>query len=171
MTKREIEETFTKYENMLHKLAYGYARSYGRTEEEMFSHACETFMKVCDTFDSSRGVSISTYLHAAVRNSLGTYVQKNDLPKDTVFVDQPAEGPSPRQSLIAKEWLADLSDECKMVAMIILNGPAEILDIPKAATPRAVKGALQRHLRKLGWSWPKIWETISEMKHAVRTFE
>ena len=54
--------------------------------------------------------------------------------------------------------------------MIILNGPAEVLDLGSGViTPKRVKGALRRYLRnEKGWSWPKIWDTFTALKAEVK---
>lgn len=94
--------------------------------------------------------------------------KKNDLPPDPKTYQEPSSMMTPSRALEIKEWLEGLSDECHEVAMIILNGPTEVLDIPLTAGKKMVMGALRRHLREeKKWSWPKIWGTFQEIKAEV----
>jgi len=87
---------------------------------------------------------------------------------DDICLRDESHNHTPAETIMFKEWLAGLSNECREVAMIILNGPAEVLDIPLTAGKKIVMGALRRHLRETkSWSWPHIWNVLRETKQSV----
>jgi len=171
MTSKKFNTAlFEKYSPMLHKLSHQCASRCGRPEEDAFGEASELFMLAVCEYDEERGAAFGTYLYSVAKNGLGDWGKKNDLPPDPELLPEPiAAMPDPCKVLMVKEWLMNLSDECKEVASIILNGPAEVLDLTTMNTTKAVRGALYKHLRDIGWSWPKIWSTFQEMKKEVAT--
>ena len=172
MTKKQATILFTKYTPMLHKLSHHCATRCGRPEEEVFGQACYLFMQATRTFDSSRNASFGTHLFTCVGRSLQDWARKYDLPQDPNELPDKADESvaDPRKAMIVKEWLENLSQECREVAMIILNGPAEVLDLSASNSARVVRGALWSFLRrKKKWSRPLIWRTFREMKKEVAT--
>jgi len=169
MTRKQINSQFEQHTALLHKLSHLYANRCGRPEKDVFQQACYLFMQATEGFIPERGVKFVTYLYPCVQNGLIDWGKKNDLPPDPVTIpDQMALTPTPDKALMMKEWIEDLSDECREVAMIILNGPAEVLDIPLTAGKKIIMGALRRHLRETkDWSWPHIWNVLRETKRSV----
>jgi len=170
MTKKETTEQFMKYVKLLHKLSHQTASRCERPEADVYGQACFLFMKAASGYRKDRG-AFGTYMFVVVKNGLASWGVKNDLPPDPEMYVEPQHEQHPRRALEFKEWLANLSEEVREVAMIILNGPMEILDIPFAATPKQVRGALYRYLRGKGWEWKKVWGTIREMKSQVALIE
>ena len=169
MTHKQINKQFEQYTPLLHKLSHQSASRCGRPEEDVFQQACYLFMQAAGSFDPKQGVKFGTYLYPCIRNGLIEWGRKNDLPRDPEMIpDQITGTPSPDKAVMMKEWLEGLSEECHEVAMIILNGPAEVLDLTAGMTPKAIRGALRRYLRnEKNWSWPKIWGAIRTMKSEV----
>jgi len=171
MTRKQINAQFEQYTPLLHKLSHRYANRCGRPEKDVFQQACYLFMQATESFDPERGAKFGTYLYPCVQHGLIDWSKENALPLDPETIpDQMAEAPSPDKALMVKEWIEGLSDECREVAMIILNGPAEVLDIPLTAGKKIIMGALRRHLRETkAWSWPHIWNVLRETKRSVAT--
>ena len=167
MTKRQTTRLFTKHEKMLHKLAYQCARRCGREEPEVFQQACLIFMRATSSYNPARA-GFGTYLWMMVHNCLIEWAKRNDLPPENGEVPEVTHDLNPRRTLELKEWLEELSEECREVAKIILSGPSEVLDLTgQTLCPKAVRGALVRHLRSEGWHWSKVWRTMRKMKTAV----
>jgi len=127
-------------------------------------------MQATESFDPAQGKQFRPYLQSMVHNRLIEWAMKYDLPPDPeTSPELTTDIPDPRKTLMVKEWLAGLSEECREVAMIILNGPAEVLELGTGMiVPKAVRGALRHHLRARGWSWPKIWGTFAALKAEVK---
>lgn len=169
MTRKQINTQFVKYTPLLHKLSHQTASRCRRPEEDVFQQACFLFMQATESFNESKG-KFGTYLFSRVRNGLSDWGKKNDLPKDPADLPETFTSLTARDNAMFHDWLSGLKEEVHEVAMIILNGPTEVLDIAGTAGRKAVLGALRRHLRKnKGWSWPKIWTVIRETKAAVAT--
>lgn len=170
MTKQQIQQHFERHELLLHKLSHRCASRCGRPEDEVYGQACYEFVRAASSFDPRRKTSFPTYAVACVRNGLAQWGMKNDLPPD------PETSPAgiapaydrPDRQLMRKEWLENLSEECREVAAIILNGPAEVLGLAQDTGRKVALGALRRYLREeRGWAWPKIWTTIRSLKIEV----
>ncbi len=170
MTKTEIEIQFKKNEPMLHKLAHQCASRCGRPEDEVYQQACYEFMQATETYHLEKGFTYS-YWSACVRNNLIQWGMKNPLvvcDPEGLLVDVPDSAfAQPDEQVMRREWIDNLSDECREIAMIVLNGPSEVLHLTQDSGRKAVLGALSRYLRgEKGWTWPKIWKTIQDMKQA-----
>jgi RNA polymerase sigma factor (sigma-70 family) len=150
--KKANTEAFKKYERLLHSLAHKCASHCGREEADAFGEACELFMIAVCEYDPERSASFGTYLYSVVRNGLNDWGRKMDLPKDECIPEEASPEASPYRVLATKDWLANLNAECREVAGIILNGPAEVLDLAAGPTAKAVRGALYRYLKnERGW--------------------
>ena len=171
MRRREIEKYWKKNQALLHRLAYQCAARSGRNQEDVYGQACYFFMGATTSFNKNRGASFRTYLWRYVYTHLIGWSVRNDLPPDPENCQELVcqEFMQPDRMLEAKEWLASLSDECKFVAAIILNGPGELLDVVAGVdSPLTVRVKLQQYLRESGWSFPKIWNTMKTMKKEVK---
>ncbi|MFA5377429.1 MAG: sigma factor [Dehalococcoidia bacterium] len=170
MTKRQIQTAFEQYTPMLHRLSHQCAGRCGRPEDEVYGQACYEFVRAASSFDANRNASFATYALACVRNNIAKWGMQNPPAGDPDLapVAETPEFVRPDRQLMQKEWLAGLSDECREVAMIILNGPAEVLCLAQGAGRKAVLGTLRHYLQEeRGWGLRKIWKTIREMKQVV----
>jgi hypothetical protein len=117
------------------------------------------------------GVKFSTFLYTYVRNGLGnwTWGMRNDTPPDPEHFPEQVTMLTPDRQLMFKDWLANLSEECREVALIILNGPAEVLELGAGGCRKITAGMIKAYLRGRGWTYPRIWETMRELKTAVHS--
>ena len=166
MTKRQIESEFVKWTPLLHKLSHQCASRCSRPEEDVFGQACYLFMQATVTFDSNRG-AFGTYLYRIVHNGLQDWGKRNDLPPNPEFLPEQTTALTPDRQLMLQDWLANLSEECREVATIILNGPAEVLEIGTGGCKKITAGMIKSFLRSKGWTYPRIWTTMSDLKKAV----
>ena len=188
MTKQQIKKAYAQYDKILHQLSHKTAGRCGRPEEDCYGQACFLFMKAATTYKPGR-CEFGTWLYACVRNGLATWGAKNPLavgwenprcPAGACHISQDSyeEGwdcyperktdLSPDKTLMFKDWLADLSEECREVAMIILNGPAEVLEIGAGGCRKITAEMIKAYLRKKNWTYPRIWQTMRDLKEAIR---
>jgi len=167
MTKKEIETQFTQLTPMLHQLAHICAGRCGRPEEEAFGEACYWFAKAANTWNKRRGVRFITYCYVVVHRGLIMWGRKMDLPPDPENAPERVTTLTPAWHAHFNDWLEHLSDECREVARLILDGPAEVLGLVGGETYIAAN-AIKSHLRRQGWDYPRIWNTMRELKAAVR---
>lgn len=173
LTKTQIKSKYLDHEKHLHALAWKCsARNGHRTEEECFQQACYLFMQACQSYDPDAG-AFPSYIQMIVWQGLVRWSLKNDTPPDPETIPESVfTAPKylrPDRALMFKDWIDNLTDECKEVAMIILNGPTEVLDLIPGTGTVGLLGKLKEHLKNKGWSYPKIWETIRMMRMEVES--
>jgi len=167
MTTQQITSQFLQFDRLLHSLSHRCAARCGRPEAEVYGQACYLFTVAANSHDPARG-EFGPYMHSCVRNGLASWAVKNDLPPDPDGLPEPSYSRNPARALEIKEWLSGLTEECREVAMLVLNGPTEALEIAGPMTPKAVRGTLVKYLRhNKGWAWPKIWGTLQAVKREV----
>lgn len=172
MTRKQIEEKFVAHEKHLHALAWRcHFRNGHRTEAECFQQACGFFVEACEKYDKNKG-AFPSYIEMSVWHKLVMWSMKNDTPPDPETIPESVfTAPKylrPDRALMFKEWIDNLTDECREVAMIILNGPSEVLDLVPGNNTVGLLTKLKIYLREeKGWSFPKIWETLKMMRMEV----
>lgn len=166
MTKTEIEKAYELYEPLLHKLSHQCASRCGRPEDEVYGQACYLFMQAVTAHDPNKG-KLGTFLYSCVRNGLCDWGRKMDLPPDPENIPEQTTTQTPDKALMFKDWLASLSEECREVVAIILNGPAEVLEIGAGGCRKITTGMIKTYLRNQGWSYTRIWKTVRKLKQQV----
>jgi DNA-directed RNA polymerase specialized sigma subunit len=166
MTKEQIEKAYGQYQPLLHKLSQQCSNRCGRPEEDCYGQACYLFMRAITTHDPNKG-KLTTYLYAYVRNGLVDWGRKMDLPPNPEYLPEQETTLTPDKQLMFKEWLGNLSEECREVAAIILNGPAEILEFGNGNLRKITSSSIMKYLLSRGWSWPKARRTLRDLKTAV----
>lgn len=166
MTKTEIEKAYDQYQPLLHKLSHQCANRCGRPEEDCYGQACWLFMWAVSTYKPGR-CKLGTYIYAVVRNGLIEWGRKMDLPPDPMDMPEASTKQTPDKALAIKDWLTGLSEECREVATIILNGPAEILEFGNGNLRKITSSSIMKYLLSRGWSWPKARRTLRDLKTAV----
>ncbi len=168
MTKTETTAAFEKLNPMLHQLAWQCAGRSGRTHDEAYGEACWLFMRAASTFKPGKETQFITYCHTVVRRGLASWGRKMDLPPDPEHLPEQRTNLTPAWNAHLNDWLDNLSDECREVARLILDGPAEALGLMTGGVKIRFKD-ITKHLRRKGWTWPKIWAAWGELKQAVNT--
>lgn len=166
MTKTEIEQAYNQYQPLLHKLSHQCASRCGRPEEEVYGQACWLFMRAVSTYKPGK-CKLGTYIYAVVRNGLIEWGRKMDLPPDPTDMPEASTKQTPDKALAIKDWLENLSEECREVATIILTGPAEILEFGNGNLRKITSSSIIKYLLSRGWSWPKARRTLRDLKTAV----
>jgi RNA polymerase sigma factor (sigma-70 family) len=166
MTKKQIETMFDRYQPLLHKLSHQCASRCGRPEDEIYQQACYEFMQATTKFKPGR-CEFGTYLYSCVRNGLIMWGKENDLPIDPPLTE-PITTLDPSRAMDIKDWLANLSEECREVATLIINGPAEILEFGSGSLHKISARAIQDYLLDKGWGWVKTRKTLHDLKEAVQ---
>ena len=71
--------------------------------------------------------------------------------------------------LFFKDILSELSEDAKMVCKVVFETPKDLLNmVINLNQPRGVnKRQIQKHLRKRGWAFNRIWDTFKEISAAL----
>jgi DNA-directed RNA polymerase specialized sigma subunit len=173
MTKRQIEQAYSQYQPLLHKLSHQCASRCGRPEAEVYGQACWLFTRACNGFDPAKG-KLETFVYANVRNGLIKWGTKNCLPVDPSDIPEQHTSITPRWQAETKEWLKALSAEAREIAAIILNGPAEVLELT-STNGKTMIGDLRKYLLKnKKWGDGRrrlVDQAIAELRAAVKSLD
>lgn len=152
------------------------------------SESNRLFMRAFEKWDKER--PFSTFLFRVLTNGLIDFVRKTDVPLSVERLRIELGVPStpdddqdrdvsertylpddktihPADSLHRKELLDGLSSDAKYIVRLLLEGPAEFIDILGSEPPKIIRGAIKNHLRDCGWKWADIWASFREIKLMV----
>lgn len=173
MTKQQIEKAYVQYDKLLHKLSHQCASRCGRSEDEVYGQACWLFVRACNGFDPAKG-ELETFVYANVRNGLIKWGMKNPLPVDPSCISERCTTITPRWQAETKDWLKALSSEAREIAAIILNGPAEVLELT-STNGKTMIGDLRKYLLKnKKWGDGRrrlVDQAIAELRAAVKSLD
>lgn len=166
------EDLFKKHERLIHKRAWDFYHSTGVPYEELLSEGYLCFCMTARKYRPEKG-AFSTFLWTCLTHSFSDFCSRwrnigrdEDLPP-IVVCSEYSQCNNPSSSLIFTQSLSTLSEEACHIVHLVINSPKEFLrDLPSYTTPRAIRGGLFRHLRRKGWSWPRIWGGLRELKEA-----
>lgn len=152
-----------EYEGVIKRWVFLYASTSDVPVEELEAEGRMIFVRASERHDETSSEFVS-YLWVCLKNGLMKFVVRN-----TAFAEyeEPYHDLNPRRLLIWREMLENFSEEAKEVAGILLSSPVEILGIAGTESPRAVRGAIYRHLNKKGWGWRKIYGVFNEIREVL----
>lgn len=177
LTKHDVEKRWNADgEKILH-----YVREFARCVAgpgnslcpEFESVASLEFVRAAMDYDPGRGASFKTYCTRRVINACKRYLLKNDFAVDATVYEETTADPradgDPRNCTWLEDFTADLSDEARYIAEMLISSPAEVLGLVGGETPRQVRGIIRRHLLEdLGWTHPQAWAGMNALKAALR---
>lgn len=170
---------YEKYQLLIIERALSFHNTTGLDKEDLIAQGNLIFCQAKKKFDPKRKVKFSTYLHAALNNSLFSYVQNQqkhtnkreyktqltspELKKHPLsLIDSKSEGVF---SLL--QGVVFLSKEAKYVIDTLLKSPGEIIDVVENKAPQTIRKNLHTFLRKRGWTHIKIKKAFNELKNVM----
>jgi len=154
--------------NLIRKVAWSFAKSTGKEFDELFSEAALAYVEALQSYDPEKA-KLSTWAVKIMTNHLITFCAK-----EKTYINFPGffEDNIPGQDDIEgrylfREWLQDLPQDLQLICKTIFKAPEEILE----AYPKASRGKLIKKLRRMEWSWPRIWNGIRNMKTSLNEKE
>lgn len=166
------------------KLAHSIANSFHATTglelEDLYQEACLAQVEAVQSakFDESKS-SLTTFIWMRMRNHLIDHCrQRGREPGPTVSLDQPmdagdTEGDgelpryepayevSPYDVVEFADDIGELSPDARAICEIVLSRPEEYA----TAGQKLARSRLKDELRDGGWSWPKLWSAMRELRH------
>jgi DNA-directed RNA polymerase specialized sigma subunit len=145
--------------NLICKVARNFENTTGIEYQELFGEACLGYSEALRTYDSSKGTKLSTWAWRIMNNQLidfSKYYSKLVV-DDSIHVDGLISPPIKNFT----DFYEKLSPECKELAKIILANADKI-------PPKKARGVVVQILRDYGWSWPMIWNSIRNLKLALK---
>lgn len=140
------------------------------------------FLRAVKTYQPERG-KFSTHLYTTLQNDKRVRIGKEKAQKRKATEVIPLDdclslsgGVNPEREVEFWDTLSKLSPDAKVAIRYILqNAMAEPPKRKRTKWPTPVtcgatelRADLQRHLREEGWSFPRIWKMIKEIKGALR---
>lgn len=154
--------------NLIRKIAWSFTKSTGQEFEELFAEASLAYVEAMQSYNPKKA-KLSTWAVKIMTNRLITFCMKQE-----TYVSFPKffEDNIPGQDNIEgeysfREWLQDLPQDLQLICKAIFKAPEEFL----AESSRASRGKLVKKLRTMGWSWPRIWNGIRNMKTTLNEKE
>ncbi len=156
--------------NVACKIAWSFHNTTRTPVEELISEAKLAAMEGLLDYDNNKASHISTYIYVRVTNRLIAFVNiegrywRPDV-EDYDF-DQFAQQPCFNIDLDFSEDMIiknKLNEAGKRIAEIAENNKMKLAGMP----PKMMRGVIVKLLREEGWSWPKIWMNIQELKKTL----
>lgn len=167
-------KTYPTIKNLIHWKAWSYHRRFPCIPfDELVSEGSLCFCEAWGRYNPHKGATFSSFFVSYLSHTLSTFCQRwarfDEGEGCEELVGQGGHHTSPHHYVQFQQFLFSLPSDLKEVATLLLNSPQEFLsDTSYPYTPKAVRGALYRHLRKeRKWSWPRIWRTMKGLKEAV----
>ena len=132
------------------------------------------YCKARKGFNPKKG-KFSTFLYGCITNAIIDEKRKQTHQDKYIYTFQGIEymndeSANPERRCILNDSIKNMSEESRYIINMILSSPEEFFDQAKNITPKHLKGALKRTLRKKGWYWKTINASILEIKHLVNNF-
>jgi len=171
MTYEESLFHYQTCERLINERVWATVRATGYEFDELRSKASEVFMHACETYDESRATKFSTWLSLMLNGHLLNYAKKmrRELPTIDIMLIEEFSEISAFHSAQLHDEIAKLSEEAQHVCKIILDGPADVLHIADDLPAKMIRGAIVAHLREIGYSRPRAWDCIREIKQMLET--
>ena len=159
---------YTDYQKLIYGLAHRFKRTTGIGFNTLVSHANEEFINCQKNYDPIRA-KFSTYLHIKIRGLfLEMARKKNNEPAMTNTNIEKTNKNTPEEYLFFKEILKELSFDAKEVVKIVFDTPVDLIKMLPAKQPRGInKHQIQKHLRRQGWTFTRIWKVFQEIKESL----
>ena len=155
-------------ENLIRKIAWSFSKSTGIEYKELFAEACLWYCEAVRSHTPALNCKLTSYAWIVMRNKLVDFINKEKqygkevpysaMPEEQAFVSY--------QPIPFSEFLAELPEECRCIAEIVLDSLDEL---PDELPPKMARGRIEKILRERGWSWPRIRRSVRTMKIVCST--
>ena len=166
--------------NDVANLVYGRVRHWSTVfdmdYDDLLSMAHEVFVDACSKYEDNRGAKFSTYLYMRLNSRFNQLRIKQETRnrKGRAMPDQYIDlyGSTryqPERQIRFKQMLASLSAEAVQVVSIVLNTPAELIELARGVASRKDichinKTLLSKYLRGRGWKVSAIDRVFAEIR-------
>lgn len=149
MRPEVVERLYSASQGTIRDLVAKFAGSNDHLRDELIGEADVLFMKAVTRYTGR--CKFNTFLCVLLRNGFAHFMSKYEPPYfDTREAGGPAPGGDPSDSCGFRDLVRSLSDEAREVMQILIDGPAEALQIIGTEPPKMIRGAITRFLRRRG---------------------
>lgn len=156
---------------MINKLAYSWNKTTQIDVETLKAEANVIFVECLNIHNPNKG-RFSTLLYLKICNRFKNLIIKRNAPKrhriDVEFIDAITPAPNnPEKQCIFKNLISNLSKEAKELALIVLEAPADLVEM--LPVPRISLYQLTRYMAKSkGWNPTTMVKAVNEIKNTIR---
>lgn len=147
--------------NLINKMAWSFHYTTGIDFEELKSEATLAYLEAKEKYQDAKNTKDTTFAWTYMRNRLINFCrneQKVQYVGDyTTFINLKS------SEITSFELLDSLPTSCKQIADMVLTSKIDYVGMPA----KQARGLIVEQLREIGWSWPKIWKSMEQMKNAI----
>lgn len=166
-TLNAITETYLDVEKLIHATVWRFYRQHGGDVEELLSIAHERFAESYHGYDGDKG-QFTTWLTTSIWWGL-KQSQRQDAHK-RVYPDLnrlPARRIAPEIEAV----LGELSEECRMVALLAINPPEDVKFTARCGRgedkPASIRHGIKHYLRDMGWTNERVHTVFATIREAL----
>ncbi len=162
-------ESFQDLKYFIWKIVNDFHTKYGGDLQELFSVACESFIKAVKTYNKDKSKLI-TYAGFVIQKSLIDYIRKQHKhPIIGLLKFELTLTTKKHNDYKLINLFYDLSDDAKCIAELILEPSLEFRQAAlKNKNKKILKKEIQEHLHKQHkWKFERIWQAFRELTEAI----
>jgi len=169
-------EEYKKYEKMIYKLSWKYARI-GYPLDELVSEANWAYMRAKKTFNPDKGKfgthlynSIRGHLHNLTKPSNNSFIELEQ-EESPIKMNNFAAGGNPEKRVILKDQIEKANNDCTVTVNLIFQMPPELYALcNEVSCPKLTKRRLYRYLKNYkGWEHKRIKKALNEIETIMRS--
>lgn len=167
--RKKENELYGKYVRLIKRICWSWHRTTGIEFDTLNSEANIVYVECLKSYNPERG-KFSTFLWHAIQSKFKNLVvlsQRNRYDGVEVELEEVANSGGQYQRTAFNEIIENLSKEAKEIVSVVLNAPADLLEM--IPTPRASKHQLEKYLIKnKQWKSLTISYLFAEIKDALK---
>ena len=173
LRKDALTETHLDMQNLIYKIVWRFKNRYGGEFEQLLAQANLLFVLAYDSHNKNKA-GFSTWIHHCLITGLLDFKklinQENKYTRILQFSTINHLQESSYQQSYFFELLDELGEDSKQIIKLILNPPAELMEIifeKDKYNPRTFKAELGFYLFSLGWTGRRIKESFNEIREVI----
>jgi len=163
-------DIYPEYQKCIQKLTWKWVKRSRFGFDELLSEANIGFIKAVDSFDDDKAC-FHTYLYIYLNSHLQNYVTRT-MPSDDFPLNglQASNQANPEQNCTFLNLIENLSSEAKEMVEVVLNTPAEMIELVRAMTSNrqgkmhVYKSNVRAYFKAKGWKTAMIVSCFDEIK-------
>lgn len=156
----------TEHVDLIKKIASGFNATTKMEFDELVGVASIGYAKAVNSYKPDQGSALPTWLYANMRNVLIDYVRKErTVMNSRSFCPIPEQigHRTPERDLIFSDAIDKMSESARNLCQIVFDSPAHFVGMTQKD--------LLNHLRDLGWTYPRIWDSFKEIKSTLQSIQ
>ncbi len=159
-------ETYQRTRRVIRQIVYTSTPCPWCHPDERFSIANEAYTRAYNTYDHTRKAKFTTYVYRCIRNDLIRGCQQCHRRRNKHWYSPSFEGIEDKKYPGLYTILGSLSKDAQTVVSLVLECPAELRRTLIHSKNKSY--VLEKRLKNLGWTFNRIWESLFEIRRALK---